>query len=125
MHSKRAFLAAFSVALSVAPVANAQDCPLCAKKVVVSPATAPCLQAVLQQAAGKAGNFVTFDLAQCSHSSSGRGVVPGLPDVESPTARPTIRFVLQRSKLGCLNERFVAVQERLNPFAILDMSTCP
>lgn len=105
--------------------ALAQDCALCAKKVVVVPITAPCLRDDLEQQRNNSSNFITFDLSKCSTAVSNRGVVPGLRTAEDPSGRPTIRFVIPKTKIACLRDRFAAAQGNLDPYAIIDVSACP
>lgn len=105
--------------------ALAQDCALCAKKVVVVPVTAPCLRDDLERQRNNSSNFITFDLSKCSAAVSNRGVVPGLYTAEDPSARPTIRFVIPKTKIACLRDRFAAAQGNLDPYAVIDVSACP
>jgi len=114
-----------AAAFCLAGSAFGQECSLCAKKVVIVPSTAPCLQQALDELASKATSFVTFDLSKCGSAVASRGVVPPLPTAEDPSSRPTIRFILPKSKLTCLADRFKAVANNLNPYAVLDVSGCP
>lgn len=110
--------------LGAASAVEAQDCPLCASKVVVMPETAPCLVSALDAAKANPGPFVTFDLSKCAKSAGSRGVVPGLPSVEDLKAKPTLRFVVQKAKLSCLAKKYESVRGSIDPYALITLSDC-
>lgn len=103
----------------------AQDCSLCASKIVVAPTTAPCLAKALAEVKDDGMPVKTFDLSGCKSSKEQRGVVQGLPTLQSSTARPTVMFLVQTSKISCLKDRFTAVQDSLDPSAQINLSDCP
>jgi hypothetical protein len=105
--------------------AVAQSCALCSSNVVVVPATGPCMESELTNAAKKTSDFLTFDLSKCGNAVDSRGVVPGLPTPSNMAKRPTLRFVLQKSKLPCLNDQFEKSKNSLDPYAVLDLAACP
>lgn len=104
--------------------AHAESCGLCAKRVVVVPATAPCLRTALDEVAQEQKPFVAFDLSKCGSTTATRGIVPGLPDPQANAEKPTVRFVLPRAQLTCLRERFVSAQQRLDPYAVISLTDC-
>ena len=98
---------------------------MCSKEVIVVPSTAPCLKGAMTEAAKNENSFLTFDLSKCADAKDNRGVVTPLPAVDDISKRPTIRFILQKSQLSCFAQKFDAVETRLDPFAVIDLSSCP
>lgn len=107
----------------VSPV-SAEECSLCAPKVIVVPATAPCLARELELAKTKTEPILGFDLSKCQQATKERGVVPGLPSVGDLKPTPTLRFYIQKIKLGCLIGKYEALQGTVDPYAQIKLDDC-
>jgi hypothetical protein len=117
------FIAFLAIFASLNSAAYAQTCGLCAKRVVVVPSTAPCLNSALAESNAEKP-FVTFDLSRCGVTTATRGIVPGLPTPQVQSERPTVSFIIPRGQLACLRERFTAAKASLDPFAVIYLTDC-
>ena len=104
----------------------AQACSLCTREIVLTPATAACLERGLAASSSEVGDFVFIDLTPCLDGlERTRGVVPALPGAATAEVRLTPRVVIERVWLACLVERFAARRASLDPYAVIDLGDCP
>lgn len=101
--------------------AQAQECGLCAREVVINSSLATCFLDRYAQLASRQAGAVAIDLDDCE---SNRGVVAALRGPAGPDEAPDTRFMLTLSQLSCLKRKLEEPGLSLDPSARISLGDC-
>ena len=117
----RAFAFAALATLAAASAAQADDCVICAKSVVMNSDLAQCFLQKYSTIPSDAGAALAVDLTQCEKD---RSIVQALPSPTMAVEPPDTKFLLSRSQAECLRDRLLGGEIDLDPSARIDLGSC-
>jgi hypothetical protein len=112
---------AAAVAATPSSFAAPSSCPICDKEVVINSDLAVCFLDQYKVFAASTDASVLIDLTECGES---RGIIPGIPGVQTSEEKPTMRFRLSRVQMDCLKQKLELPGLELDPSVRIDLSAC-
>ena len=101
--------------------AQAQECGLCAREVVINSSLATCFLDRYAEFASRQAGAVAIDLEDCETE---RGVVAALRGPARPDEAPDMRFMLTLPQLSCLKRKLEKTGLSLDPSARISLGDC-
>lgn len=126
-----AIVFAIAGAVAVPAVANADECAICDREVVLDNKLAGCFLKRYEILQTRGGDAVMVDLTDCpeegedlADEETSRGVIEALKLPQATPEAPNPKFMISRDQMACLRHRLRDEELALDPAARIALDDC-